>query len=53
MVQLAKGNKAAIRKYIIGRAKALGLSDAIPDHWNADGTVGSASSSNLASKSSS
>ena len=29
----------AIRKYIIGRAKALGLSAKIPDSWNADGSV--------------
>lgn len=29
----------AIRKYIIGRAKALGLSDLIPDDWNADGSL--------------
>lgn len=34
----------AIRKYIIGRAKALGLSSQIPDNWNADGSLGGQSS---------
>lgn len=29
----------AIRKHIIGRAKALGQSDKIPDDWNADGSL--------------
>lgn len=29
----------AIRKYIIGRAKDLGLSDLIPGDWNADGSI--------------
>jgi HK97 family phage prohead protease len=28
-----------IRHYIIGRAKALGLSHLIPDNWNADGSL--------------
>lgn len=28
-----------VRKYIIGRAKALGLEDKIPDTWNADGSL--------------
>jgi hypothetical protein len=42
MVQLAKGNKAAIRRYIMGRARSMGLTNLIPDHWNSDGTVGSA-----------
>ena len=28
-----------IRKYIIGRAKDMGLSDLIPDDWNADGSI--------------
>ena len=28
-----------IRKHIISRAKALGKSDAIPDNWNADGSM--------------
>ena len=29
----------AVRRHIIKRAKALGLSDKIPDTWNADGTL--------------
>lgn len=29
----------AIRKYIIGRAKAMGHSDMIPDDWNSDGSL--------------
>lgn len=29
----------AIRKYIMGRAKALGLSNLIPSTWNSDGSV--------------
>ena len=29
----------AIRKHIIARAKALGLSKQIPDNWNADGSL--------------
>jgi hypothetical protein len=29
----------AIRRHIIARAKTLGTSDAIPDDWNADGTL--------------
>lgn len=33
------GSHDAIRKFIIGRAKALGLSSRIPDNWNADGSV--------------
>lgn len=32
----------AIRKHIIARAKALGLSDTIPDNWNADGSLSTA-----------
>lgn len=35
----AGGDHDAVRKYIIGRAKALGLEDLIPDNWNADGTL--------------
>lgn len=38
----------AIRKYIIGRAKALGLSDKIPDNWNADGSITAAAEKNSA-----
>lgn len=29
----------AIRKYIIGRAKAMGHANLIPDNWNADGSL--------------
>src|SRR5208282_354399 len=29
----------SIRRHIIARAKALGMSGAIPDDWNADGTL--------------
>lgn len=29
----------AIRRHIIARAQALGMQDAIPDDWNADGTL--------------
>lgn len=32
----------AIRKHIMARAKALGLSDMIPDNWNADGSLNDA-----------
>ncbi len=32
----------SIRKYIIARAKAMGLSSKIPDNWNADGSLKSA-----------
>ncbi len=35
----ASGDHDAIRKFIIGRAKALGHEDAIPDNWNADGSL--------------
>lgn len=35
----------AIRKYIIGRAKALGLSDQIPDSWASDGSVSAGTNS--------
>jgi len=28
-----------IRKYIIGRAKAMGMSSKIPDNWNSDGSL--------------
>lgn len=37
----------AIRKYIIGRAKALGLSNLIPDNWNADGSMSDAKSAEV------
>lgn len=38
----AKGGEAgrnAVRRFIIKRANALGMSDAIPDNWNSDGTL--------------
>ena len=28
-----------IRRHVIARANALGIDDAIPDDWNADGTL--------------
>ena len=31
--------RAKVRKYIISRAKALGLSSKIPDTWNSDGDL--------------
>lgn len=31
--------RARVRKYIMARAKALGLSSAIPDTWAADGSL--------------
>jgi len=31
-----------IRRHIIARAHALGMDDAIPDTWNADGTLNDA-----------
>lgn len=34
----------AIRAHIIARAKALGMSDAIPDNWNSDGSLKQANS---------
>jgi HK97 family phage prohead protease len=34
-----------IRKYLIGRAKAIGKSSMIPDTWNADGSLKDATSS--------
>ena len=39
MVGLGNKNGDAIRKYIIGRAKALGMESKIPDTWNADGSI--------------
>jgi hypothetical protein len=33
--------RAKVRRYIIGRAKALGLSKQIPSSWNPDGSLGS------------
>lgn len=37
--------RAQVRRFIIKRAKALGLSDQIPDTWNADGSLKTPSSS--------
>jgi hypothetical protein len=31
--------RARVRRYIMQRAKALGLSSQIPDSWNADGSL--------------
>ncbi len=39
-----KATHDAIRKHIIAGAKALKLTDLIPDNWNADGTVATAKS---------
>ena len=36
----------AIRKHIMARAKALGLSKEIPDNWNADGSLAEANALN-------
>ena len=36
MVGLAKGNKAAIRRYIMRRAAALHLEHLIPEHWRSN-----------------
>ncbi len=40
-------NHDALRKYIMSRAKAMGLTDKIPENWNADGSLNQA---NAASK---
>lgn len=34
----AKGDHSLVRRFIIRRAKALGLSNLIPDNWSADGS---------------
>jgi len=31
--------RAKVRRYVIGRARALGLSSQIPDSWNSDGSL--------------
>lgn len=44
-VSRAKGGEAGrrlVRRYILKRAKALGLAGMIPDSWNDDGTLKSA-----------
>lgn len=33
------GSHNAIRKHVITRARALGMSDQIPDNWNSDGSM--------------
>lgn len=33
------GSHNAIRKYIMRRAKAMGMSSRIPSNWNADGSI--------------
>lgn len=43
MVQLARGPKPPIRRYIMRRAREMGASDRIPSHWRSDGTLGSRS----------
>lgn len=35
----AKGDHNLVRRYIIRRARALGLSNLIPDNWSADGSM--------------
>lgn len=35
----AKGSHDAVRRFIIKRAKALGLSDLIPSNWASDGSL--------------
>jgi hypothetical protein len=42
MVGLAKGDPKPIRRFIMARAKAMGLSDMIPAQWNPDGSIGKA-----------
>jgi hypothetical protein len=39
MVQLAKGDKTAIRRHIMSVCRKNGWADLIPDNWNADGTT--------------
>lgn len=35
----AKGDRNAVRRFIIKRARALGLTNLIPDTWNSDGSL--------------
>jgi hypothetical protein len=37
--------RAKVRRFIMMRAKVLGLSSSIPDTWNADGSLNGTSSS--------
>jgi hypothetical protein len=39
--------RSKVRKYIIGRARALGLSDKIPDNWAADGSLKSVTAAGI------
>jgi hypothetical protein len=43
--RVAPAGRPKVRKYIMARAKALGLSKSIPDTWNADGTLKTGSDS--------
>lgn len=43
--RVAPAGRQKVRKYIMARAKALGLSKSIPDTWNADGTLKTGSDS--------
>lgn len=43
--RVAPAGRPKVRKYIMARAKALGLSSAIPDTWAADGSLKSPGSS--------
>ena len=43
--QHSEAERATVRKYIMGRAKALGLSSKIPDTWQSDGSLKDASGS--------
>jgi hypothetical protein len=40
MVQLAKGDQTAIRKWLMTKLRGYGFADLIPGTWNVDGTVG-------------
>ena len=44
-VGMGNADHDSIRKYIMGRAKALGKSSMIPETWNADGSLASRSDS--------
>lgn len=41
------GDHDAIRRHIIKRAKAIGHADAIPDNWNADGSLKSSADNSI------
>lgn len=42
--QHSEAERSKVRKYIMGRARALGLSARIPDTWNSDGSLGNGDS---------